>query len=135
MKLVKAVVLLLALSPLATFAGYIAKRNFEHQPVTLFSGSPASEAQVREAIVRGSVIRGWRVREIEAGKMEASIDVRGKHQLFMEIQYKEGEISLIYKSSVNLESRGLIHDKYLMWATNLIKDIQGEAYKMEFDKK
>ena len=110
--------------PLMANAGYVAIQNFEHNTLTTLTGEPATEAQVREAIVRGSAKRGWVLKEEGPGKFTAFIDVRGKHQLTMMIIYGPSEFSLSYVGSVNLERNGKIHDKYLMWSGNLIKDIR-----------
>ncbi len=100
--------------------------NVQSVPVSTLSMKQASMEEVRKAIIGGGSITGWHMREITSGLLEASITVRGKHHVVVEIPYSTQSYSIIYKSSTNMEynaAKGSIHPNYNNWVNTLRQNI------------
>ena len=127
-----AATLLLAL-PILANAGYVGLRNFDNHAVSATVNTGFSAVDMRAALIRGGAVHNWVMRDIEPGKLEATLNVR-KHQLIMHIDYTPNSYSLKYVSSAELmDSRGRVHDAYLRWCKNLMQatDSQAGAIVME----
>ncbi len=104
--------------------------NIQSVPVTTLSMKQASMAEVRKAIVAGGAMTGWEMRELSSGLLEASIMVRGKHHVVVEIPYSTQNYSIIYKSSTNMEydaAKGSIHPNYNKWVNTLRQNIDRQV--------
>lgn len=107
--------------------------NLENQPLAAASGKPLTLDDVATALRRAAPQRGWTITEIAPGKAVATLEVRGKHTIKVEVGYSEKAISFIYKDSVNMkygkddEGRPVIHPFYIKWVQNLLSDVRAEA--------
>ncbi len=100
--------------------------NLQSIPVTTLTMKQASLEEVRKAIVTGGSVTSWQMRELSPGLLEASIVVRGKHNVVVEIPYSTQNYSIIYKSSNNMEydaAKGTIHPNYNKWVNTLRQNI------------
>ncbi|MDR2489116.1 MAG: hypothetical protein LBD42_06460 [Desulfovibrio sp.] len=86
---------------------------------------------MRAAILRACMDKGWSPAEPTPGLIEASLEVRGKHAVVVDIPYTNQQYQIKYKRSVNmkeheLESDGsvLIHPNYNKWVGALDKAVK-----------
>ncbi len=88
-------------------------------------GCALTLSEVKDGIEAGMLARGWAPAEISEGHITASIIVRGKHTLIVDIDYTESSFSIKYKDSKNLKysanSAGIkkIHPNANSWMKNL----------------
>ena len=69
--------------------------------------------------------RGWATKVLEPGKVRCDIDVRGKHQLTVDVLLESKKITVRYVSSKNLKydpAKGTIHRNYYNWLKKLADD-------------
>lgn len=100
--------------------------NYENVPIDV---PGLSEAQVRNAIEGAARQREWDVRQIAPGKLLATLVVRGKHTVQVEIAYSPQTYSLTYRDSVNMKftpglGAGQIHPFYNRWVGELNQGIR-----------
>lgn len=102
-------------------------RNVQSEPVpTTLSGKQISMANVEKAIQIGARKLGWKTRVVKPGLIEANLALR-THRATVEIPYAQGEYSILYKDSANLDhADGRIHRNYNRWVANLSHAIQSE---------
>ena len=110
--------------------GGVPVADFENLPAVTASGEPASAAQIKAGIMAAGPHHGWIITAPAADRMEASLNVRGKHTVVTEIFYKAGQYSVKYKDSSNMNfdpSSRSIHPKYNQWVQGLVEDIRTEV--------
>ena len=106
--------------------------NLENQAISASSGKPLSLADVARALRQAAPLRGWTIEEIGPGKALATLVVRNKHTIKVDISYTESTISFIYRDSDNMkysknsEGNPVIHPFYLKWVQNLVTDVRVE---------
>ncbi|MDR3299085.1 MAG: hypothetical protein LBU43_03560 [Candidatus Accumulibacter sp.] len=106
--------------------------QFKDYPILLTSAGNA-EKTVHDAIVKAAIRRGWRVVQDTPNVLRLSLDVRGKHQVAIEVKIDGGNASVNYINSTNLnyskddEGRESIHPSYRKWVTTMLKDAAREA--------
>jgi hypothetical protein len=105
--------------------------NVDNQPVTPASGKRPTLDQVRGAILRGATAQKWQAVASGSGLFTATIVVRNKHTVVVEIPYSARNFSVRYKSSnnMNYENRNgvdVIHPNYNAWVQNLVSAIQAQ---------
>lgn len=87
----------------------------------------ASAEAMKEAIAKAAAEREWCVVKSEDGLTELLLDVRGKHELVVDVHYTADTFRIAYVSSKNLDynpqTKG-IHGKYLQWVRNLKHEIR-----------
>ncbi len=96
--------------------------NLTEVAVSTASQKQAKAEEVRKAILSGCVARGWNAKEVSPGTIEATITVRGKHYVAVQIPYTPSTYSILYKASNNMEydaAKGTIHPNYNKWVNNL----------------
>ncbi|WP_297670612.1 hypothetical protein [uncultured Desulfovibrio sp.] len=97
--------------PIGAFA-YDVPQNTSQKAMT--------QKMMHDAIVRGCLERGWRVAEPSANLIEATVVVRGKHTVVVDIPYTTAHYDIKYKSSVNMDYKTkdgtpCIHPNYNKW--------------------
>jgi len=93
----------------------------------------ATSEQVKKIIIQECAILGWNAKDKDANTIVASILVRNKHYVVVEIPYTATTYSIKYVSSKNMEATvdGKIHPNYNSWVSNLNNAING---KLAFNK-
>lgn len=94
-------------------------------PVAVPAGLSAET--ISKDIKRALIGRGWVVAKEEAGRIDATLNLRS-HVARVAIAYDSDKVSLSYVSSENLdysEKKGkrTIHKNYLSWVGNVMTDI------------
>ncbi len=106
--------------------------NLENEAIAAASGKVLTLDDVAKALRQAAVVRGWSVEDTGPGKAVATLDVRGKHTIKVDIDYTEKAMSFKYKDSVNMkygrndESQAVIHPFYIKWVRNLLSDVRAE---------
>jgi len=82
--------------------------------------------QVKQAIITAPAPRPWEFSAPEAGKLIATLNVRGKHTIVVDISYSATAYSIAYRDSVNMNFKaggadgvGVIHPFYNRWVDEL----------------
>jgi hypothetical protein len=76
--------------------------NYFNIPIADASGQPVRTEQVKKAIQDGANTRGWTLADEPSNKMLATLVVRNKHTIMVEITYSAQRYSLRYRDSVNM---------------------------------
>lgn len=106
--------------------------NLENQAIAAASGKVLTMDDVARALRQAAPQRGWRIEEIGPGKAVATLEVRGKHTIKVDIGYTEKAISFNYKDSINMKygkddaGNPVIHPFYMKWVANLLSDVRIE---------
>jgi hypothetical protein len=108
--------------------------NYENQPVTRVNGIWPTKDEVRQAIVRGAGAHQWTVAAAGDDNLLATLNVRGKHTVVVDIEYSPEKFSLRYRSSVNMKAakqhgQDVIHPYYNRWVQTLLDAIRIELNK------
>lgn len=84
-----------------------------------------SAEKVRAAIVKACTSLTWRIKDKDANTITATIVVRNKHTVVVDIPYTATSYSINYVRSTNMEatSNGRIHPNYNNWVIRLSKTI------------
>jgi hypothetical protein len=109
--------------------------NLENEAISAFSGKPLTLDDVSKALRLAAFQRGWRIEEVGPGAALATLEVRGKHTVKVDITYTEKSISFKYKDSINMkyaneEGQAVIHPFYSKWVRNLLSDIHAELVRL-----
>lgn len=97
-----------------------------------------SEKQMHDAIVKACVNNGWRVSMISPGSIEATLMVRNKHTVIVNIPYTPTNYSINYKASTNMEYKvkkdgsTIIHPNYNKWVARLDQSIRNNVAAGEY---
>ncbi len=104
-------------------------QNTEHVAVPQTrSGQTLNE--VEDAIIRGATAKGWIVNKREGNIIRATLNMRNKHTVVVDIPYTSKEFSIKYVSSSGMKyQEGKIHPQYNTWIENLRKSIYRELGK------
>jgi hypothetical protein len=104
--------------------------NFDNQPAITGSGQPASIAQIKQALTAGGAPRGWQVTQVAPGQLVATVNVRNKHTVSVDILASPGVFSIKYKNSTNMNYDGVqINPHYNKWVQMLSEDARKELAK------
>jgi hypothetical protein len=100
------------------------------QPVYNVKDAPVTRnlaaAQVRLAILRAGATLGWQMQDVQPNLIEGTLYLRS-HKARVDIPYRTGRYSIVYKDSVNLLYDGTnIHKNYNGWIKNLDRAIQAQ---------
>ncbi len=80
--------------------------------------------QIEKAIVTACNKIGWHTKKTDDQTLRATIVVRGKHTIVVDIPYTTEEYSINYVSSINMDAKGNeIHPNYNKWVNNLSRHI------------
>lgn len=97
-----------------------------------------SEKQMHDAIVKACVSNGWRASTTSPGNIEATIMVRNKHTVVVNIPYTPTSYSINYKASTNMEYKvksdgsASIHPNYNNWVARLDQSIRSNVAAGEY---
>lgn len=106
-------------------------RNIQSQPVQV-NAKNYTETQVKSAIISAGAGLGWIIKDVAPGKLLGEIELRGKHKATVDITYSKSTYSIVYVSSVGLESDGTtIHQNYNRWIANLEKAINANLINIQ----
>jgi len=98
--------------------------NVTNQSIGTAGGKAKSLQEVKTAIVEAGKARGWTMKDIEPGRLDAELHVRG-HAAVVEIKYSPTSYSITHKNSTNLNYDGTnIHPNYNGWIQNLQREIE-----------
>jgi len=123
---------LLSIAGAAHGRGAIPVENFENEAIAAASGKALTLDEVARALRQAAPKRGWRIEDAGPGKALATLEVRGKHTIRVDVAYTEKSISLLYKDSINMKygtddaGKPVIHPFYEKWVRNLLKDLRAE---------
>ncbi len=112
--------------------------DFDEIVVLTGSGKIASADQVRGAITAAAQSRNWQVDRAPSGNaLQATLQVRGKHTVVVEINYSEKMYSIKYQGSTNMKyahapdtNVRVIHPFYNRWVSDLREAIRLELSKL-----
>ena len=109
--------------------------NHDNLSVATNSGKTLQIEQVKQAIQTAAGAKGWSIAFQADGKMLATLNVRNKHTVVVEIAYATDKYSLQYKDSANMkfgEFNGakVIHPYYNKWVQELRDSIRNELLKV-----
>ena len=94
---------------------------------TLPHSQQYSDAQLQQAILSALSNRGWKIDRVNPGKVNASINVRGRHYAEIDVIYNPSGYLIRYRNSRELDYRdGKIHRNYNRWVANLSNSILQE---------
>jgi hypothetical protein len=110
-------------------------KEFPNETFTPASGKAPTPAEVRGAIVAAATERGWTTEDAGPQLLTATLVVRNKHTIAVNVSYAPQSFSVTYKSSVNMnfEQQGadrFIHPNYNKWTKSLVDAIRAEASKL-----
>lgn len=94
-----------------------------------FLDKSIASSKVEQAIKTGAMRKGWRIKKINNGLVEASITVRGKHFVAVNINYTDKGYKISYKNSENMNyvaATKEIHPNYNKWVSILEQNINVE---------
>jgi hypothetical protein len=108
--------------------------EFPDQGIAAPAGKTLTDAEVREAIVRAAKSLGWTLDPAGDQKLVATLVVRNKHTIAVNIAYTPEKVSVTFNSSINMkyEVKGgvaVIHPNYNEWTRKLVDAIRFEAGK------
>ncbi len=93
--------------------------NVENADIFTGSGKEPTREDVRKAIVQAIAAKTWKMKEVDAGHIEASL-IKKKKIATVLIAYSEKSYSINYKnSSLLLYKDGSIHRRYNSWIRGL----------------
>lgn len=109
--------------------------NYDKLAVAVNSGKAPQAEQVKQAILAAAGSKSWSVATQADGKLLATLQVRGKHTVVVEIAYASDQYSLTYKDSTNMkfgagDGQPLIHPFYNKWVQELKEAIRIELLKL-----
>lgn len=93
---------------------------------------------VRGAIMRALPNRGWWVESESPGAIIATVTVRGKHKVTVNITYTPSEVRIKYHSSEHMKyhvsstGRREIHKNYMTWVSLLRSEISSELSRATY---
>jgi hypothetical protein len=108
--------------------------NHEGIAVVTNNTKALSAEQVKQAIQVACLAKGWTVSPESDGKLLATLSVRNKHTIAVQIGYSADKFSLIYKNSSNMkfsqeQGQAMIHPFYNKWVQGLLDAIRLELLK------
>jgi hypothetical protein len=101
-----------------------------------FDKSAKSANLVARAIKSGAMRKGWRTRKVRNGLIIASITVRGKYFVAVNIKYDAKGYAISYKNSRNMKydpTTKSIHPSYNKWVHILEQNINYELSNLGMD--
>ncbi|MCB5183722.1 hypothetical protein LG201_00700 [Methylobacillus gramineus] len=108
--------------------------NYEDVPIISASGKSLQASDVEQAIITGAGINQWTISRSENGELIATLVVRDKHTIAVNIPYTADKYSILYRSSDNMKydvKYGVpsIHPFYNKWVSALKSSIDRELLR------
>ncbi|MGQ2964390.1 hypothetical protein [Methylophilus sp.] len=128
--------LLVAMLPMQAHArNTVPVETIEKEAIKPASGKTLSLAQVKQAVTTAAEKNDWKVTSATEGKIQATLEVRQKHTVRIEITYDATAYSILYKDSVNMKyetkyDQAYIHPFYNKWVGILKNSIDQELSKL-----
>lgn len=100
--------------------------NYENQLVA----KPLTIEQVKQAIVSAAAMNSWTITKGPTeNSVTATLVVRNKHTVIVNITYTKESFSVVYAGSINMKYQpnagtGVIHPFYNKWTRDLVDTIQ-----------
>jgi hypothetical protein len=100
--------------------------NYENQLVA----KPLTIEQVKQAIVTAAATNSWTITKGPTeNSVTATLVVRNKHTVIVNITYSKESFSVVYAGSINMKYQpnagtGVIHPFYNKWSRDLVDTIQ-----------
>ncbi len=109
--------------------------NYDAVQIVTTSGNKPQVTQVEQAIKTAAAANEWTLSNSEDGKLLATLFVRNKHTVVVEITYDTEKYSLQYKDSINMKygtqnGKPVIHPFYNRWVETLKEAIRVELLKL-----
>jgi hypothetical protein len=132
-KVVLAVLLTLLAAP-AFARSAVPLVEFPDQALTAPPGKTLTDGDVREAIVRAAKSLDWKLSPEGDRKFVATLVVRNKHTIAVNVVYAAEKVSVTFQSSINMKYEvkdgvAMIHPYYNDWTRKLVDAIRFEAAK------
>lgn len=110
-------------------------QNHENIAIASSADKALSVDAVKNAIVKAAGTKNWTITYQPDNKMLATLIVRGKHTVVVEISYAADKYSLSYKGSTNMnystmDGQPIIHPFYNKWVQDLLNAIRIELLKV-----
>ena len=122
-------VLLVALLVLST-AFMACKRTAIITPENTIPETPGQKLtldEIGDAIMRGGSGLQWAMTKEAPGRILATLVVRSKHSITVNVNYTETSFAITYQDSMNMKYDGTqIHRRYNLWVMNLSNAITRE---------
>lgn len=111
--------------------------DYPDNAVTTRSGTALTIDQVKNAISNAAQSRNWQLSPGPKGDtLQATLNVRGKHTVAVDIAYTAQTYSITYQTSTNMKyssstdsNTRLIHPFYNNWVSDLRESIRSELNK------
>jgi len=108
--------------------------EFPDQGLTAPAGKTLTDGDVREAIVRAAKSLGWTLSPEGERKFVATLVVRNKHTIGVNVAYTAEKVSVTFNNSINMKYEvtdgvAMIHPYYNDWTRKLVEAIRFEAAK------
>lgn len=115
--------------------------NFDNVTFATATGKKPDETQIQQAIIRAAMQHQWTTTPAGDNKLIATLNVRGKHTVIVDISWAADTYTIRYKSSVNMDfaeqGKGaapqpgpVIHPFYNKWVGNLRDGINRELSQL-----
>lgn len=109
--------------------------NYDNVAIATSSGKPLQAVQVGQAIQAAAGAKNWTIATQSDGNLLATLVVRNKHTIVVEIAYAADKYSLKYKSSVDMnyaarDGQPVIHPFYNRWVQELKDSIDAALIKL-----
>lgn len=109
--------------------------NYENIAVATSSGKPLQIEQVKQAIQAAAAVKGWTIAYQADGSLLATLNVRNKHTITVELPYSVEKYSLRYKGSTAMkygqrDGIPVIHPYYNKWVQEFKETIRIELLKL-----
>lgn len=110
-------------------------RNYDDVAIIAKDGKAPSIQQVEQAIIMAGNGKKWTMKKVvqgkATGKIEATLLVRNKHVVIVEIVYSPNKYSIHYKTSNNMNAafcngKTWLHPNYNVWVSQLNNEIQAK---------
>ncbi len=109
--------------------------DLPNNAVATNSGKTVTAEQVKQAILTAAASKGWTVAQQPDRQLVATILVRNKHTVVVDIAYSAESYSIVYKDSINMkfgvvDGSKVIHPYYNRWTQALKEAIRIELLKL-----
>ena len=108
--------------------------EFKDQVIPQKDGKAPTDAQVRDAVERAAKVLNWTVVPAGENRLLATLVVRNKHTIAVNLTWTPDKLSATYASSVNMKyemtAKGpVIHPFYNDWVRTFVELILAEVAK------
>ncbi len=126
------VILYLTLASAACSRHTVPPVNYENLAIPSRSDKTLNLEGINKALTVAAAEKNWKLSNATPGQATATLVVRGKHTIIVDISYTTTELSLKYKDSNNMHYHSdingnvTIHPNYNKWVSDFIKAINKE---------